>query len=99
MYGEFIGCVEYDRFEDVEYLAKGGFGNSFNSMNWNEKLDILNWIAHGLNKIHCNGHDFHCDNILNDYNAKLTLLIWDYINQQMKNLKVIIIKYIEYYLM
>ena len=42
-------------------------------MNWNEKLDILNWIAHGLNKIHCNGlihHDFHCGNILNHYNAQ-----------------------------
>ena len=41
--------------------------NSFNSMNWNKKLDILYRIACGLNEIHCNGlihHDFHCGNIL-----------------------------------
>ena len=28
--------------------------NSFNSMNWNKKLDILRWIAYGLYEIHCN---------------------------------------------
>src|SRR5436189_4697098 len=46
--------------------------NSFNSMNWNEKLDILQRIAYGLKEIHCNGlihHDFHCGNILNDYDV------------------------------
>src|SRR3989442_1160993 len=42
--------------------------NSFNSMNWNKKLDILHDIASGLMKIHDNRlihHDFHCGNILN----------------------------------
>ena len=44
--------------------------NSFNSMNWNKKLDILHDIASGLMKIHDNRlihHDFHCGNILNDF--------------------------------
>src|SRR5947199_102205 len=44
--------------------------NSFNSLNWNEKLSILQRIARGLNGIHDNNlihHDFHCGNILNGY--------------------------------
>src|SRR5436305_15123714 len=44
--------------------------NSFNSMDWNKKLDILHQIACGLENIHYNKlihHDFHCGNILNDY--------------------------------
>ena len=46
--------------------------NSFNSMDWNEKLGILNEIAKGLNEIHNNElihHDFHCGNILNNSGA------------------------------
>src|SRR5438045_8745582 len=57
----------------MNYVVNGSLrkhlNNSFNSMNWNEKLDILNEIAKGLNEIHCNGlihHDFHCGNILNN---------------------------------
>src|SRR2546430_2569570 len=44
--------------------------NSFNSMDWNKKLDILRDIASSLKKIHDNGlihHDFHCGNILNNH--------------------------------
>ena len=43
--------------------------NSFNSMDWKKKLDILRRIARGLNEIHDNKlihHDFHCGNILSD---------------------------------
>src|SRR5688500_14136952 len=43
--------------------------NSFNSMNWEKKLDILQNISYGLNKIHDNKlihHDFHCGNILSN---------------------------------
>jgi serine/threonine protein kinase len=43
--------------------------NNFNSMKWDEKLDILRNIARGLNYIHENElihHDFHYDNILKD---------------------------------
>src|SRR5436305_12184991 len=42
--------------------------NSFNSMDWNNKLYNLYQIARGLNEIHDNKlihHDFHCGNILN----------------------------------
>ncbi|GBC27580.2 kinase-like domain-containing protein [Rhizophagus irregularis DAOM 181602=DAOM 197198] len=38
--------------------------NSFNSTEWNEKLDILYDIARGLNNIHKKGlihRDFHCE--------------------------------------
>ena len=46
--------------------------NRFNSMNWNEKLDILIQIARGLNEIHDNKlihHDFHCGNILENFGS------------------------------
>ncbi|RGB27364.1 kinase-like domain-containing protein [Rhizophagus diaphanus] len=56
----------------MEYAENGSLrqvlNNSFNSMNWNEKLDILRRIAVGLREIHSQGlihHDFHCGNILN----------------------------------
>src|SRR5918912_989621 len=42
--------------------------NSFNTMNWNQKLYFLYQIARGLNEIHHNKlihRDFHCGNILN----------------------------------
>ena len=78
--------------------------NSFNSMDWNDKLSILYQIARGLNQIHDNKlihHDFHCGNILNYgfigiYIADLGLC--DYVNQQMQILlKTMKKKYMEYY--
>ena len=60
-------------FMMIMNYAKNGslrhhLNNSFNSMDWNEKLFILQDIASGLKEIHDNGlihHDFHCGNILN----------------------------------
>ncbi|PKC02717.1 kinase-like protein [Rhizophagus irregularis] len=60
----------------MEYAENGSLrqilNNSFNSMYWIKKLDILRRIANGLEDIHSQGlihHDFHCGNILNgDYN-------------------------------
>jgi serine/threonine protein kinase len=56
----------------MEYAKNGSLrqllNNSFNSMNWKEKLKILRDIAKGLDKIHKPGlihRDFHCGNILN----------------------------------
>src|SRR5690242_15929911 len=56
----------------MEYAEYGSLrqylNNSFNSLNWAEKLLNLRWIAHGLSTIHEKGlihHDFHCGNILN----------------------------------
>ncbi|POG75677.1 kinase-like domain-containing protein, partial [Rhizophagus irregularis DAOM 181602=DAOM 197198] len=56
----------------VQYAENGNLrqrlNNSFNSMNWEEKLDILKRTASGLENIHDKGlihHDFHCGNILN----------------------------------
>src|SRR5918911_962846 len=43
--------------------------NSFNSLNWNDKIYNLYFIAGGLKEIHEKGlihHDFHCGNILNN---------------------------------
>jgi serine/threonine protein kinase len=43
--------------------------SSFNSLNWNNKLYHLYFIAGGLKEIHKKGlihHDFHCGNILNN---------------------------------
>jgi serine/threonine protein kinase len=56
----------------VMFYAENGslrqhLNNSFNSMKWKEKLDILRRIPHGLNDIHDKGlihHDFHCGNVL-----------------------------------
>src|SRR5437764_1322087 len=45
--------------------------NSFNSMKWDEKLDILLKLASGLNNFHENGlvhHNFHSGNISNGSN-------------------------------
>src|SRR5438552_1359240 len=57
----------------MNYASDGNLrhylNNSFNSMNWTKKLDILCDIINGLKNIHDNGlihHDFHCSNILND---------------------------------
>src|SRR5579871_6665732 len=57
----------------MEYAQCGSLrhhlNNSFNSLNWNDKLINLRYIAHGLRTIHENGlihHDFHRGNILNN---------------------------------
>jgi serine/threonine protein kinase len=63
---------ESNNFMMVIPYAKDGslrqhLTNSFNSMEWEKKLNILKNIARGLNKIHKEGlihHDFHCGNIL-----------------------------------
>jgi serine/threonine protein kinase len=59
----------------MEYAENGSLrqhlNNSFNSMKWREKLDILQRLANGLNDIHSQElvhRDFHCGNILNDNN-------------------------------
>src|SRR6266487_4954551 len=59
----------------MKYAENGSLrqylNNRFNSMDWNNKLDILRQIARGLNEIHDNKlihHDFHCGNILNSSN-------------------------------
>ena len=59
----------------MEYAQNGSLrqhlNNSFNSLNWNEKLDNLRTIAIGLGSIHEKGlihFDFHCGNILSDKN-------------------------------
>jgi serine/threonine protein kinase len=64
---------ESNNFMMVMEYAKDGslrqhLTNSFNSMEWKEKLNILASISRGLNGIHGNGlihHDLHCGNILN----------------------------------
>src|SRR3954467_8529232 len=69
---------ESNDFMMVMGYAKNGslrqcLNNSFNSMKWGRKLDILKSIAGGLRDIHSQGlihHDFHCGTILelnNDY--------------------------------
>src|SRR6266542_5800278 len=60
----------------MKYAENGSLrqhlNHSFNSMKWDEKLDILYEISGGLKDIHEKGlihHDFHCSNILNgNYN-------------------------------
>src|SRR5581483_11075162 len=56
----------------MEYAQYGSLrqhlNNSFNSLDWNNKLLNLYYIAAGLERIHLMGlihHDFHCGNILN----------------------------------
>src|SRR6266536_860698 len=44
--------------------------DNFNSLNWKNKLFMLQSIAYGLKNIHNSGlihHDFHCGNVLSDY--------------------------------
>jgi serine/threonine protein kinase len=46
--------------------------DSFNSIDWNKKSNILWCISLGLREIHNSGlmhHDFHCGNILEDFNS------------------------------
>ena len=70
----------------MEYAQYGSLrqhlNNSFNSLNWNDKLYNLYFIALGLEKIHEKRlihHDFHCGNILNnkDLGGDLYALITD----------------------
>ncbi|GBC18562.2 kinase-like domain-containing protein [Rhizophagus irregularis DAOM 181602=DAOM 197198] len=63
----------------VQYAENGNLrqrlNNSFNSMNWEEKLDILKRTASGLENIHDKGlihHDFHC---ADELRTSLTLLL------------------------
>jgi serine/threonine protein kinase len=56
----------------MNYVKNGSLrqhlNNSFNSIKWKVKLDILRKMAEGLKDIHNNDlihHDFHCGNILN----------------------------------
>src|ERR1051325_9749169 len=60
----------------MEYASYGSLrqhlDKNFNSLNWNNKLYNLYFIAGGLNQIHEKGlihHDFHCGNILNNKNS------------------------------
>src|ERR1700730_4503541 len=60
----------------MEYAQNGSLrqhlNNSFNSLNWNNKIFNLNSISAGLMGIHNKGlihHDFHCGNILNSKQA------------------------------
>jgi len=55
----------------MKYAENGSLrqhlNHSFNSMKWDEKLDILYEISGGLKDIHEKGlihHDFHCSNII-----------------------------------
>ena len=40
---EIIEWIEYDRFEDIEYLAKGGFGTTFKAI-WKDGA-IQKWVS------------------------------------------------------
>ncbi|POG67865.1 kinase-like domain-containing protein [Rhizophagus irregularis DAOM 181602=DAOM 197198] len=63
---------ESNNFMMVMEYAKDGslrqyLNNRFNSIKWDDKLDILQRIAYGLNSIHEKGlihHDFHCGSML-----------------------------------
>src|SRR5581483_9633142 len=61
----FMMVMEYAQYGSLrQYL-----NNSFNSLNWNDKIYNLFCITIGLQKIHENGlihHDLHCGNILNN---------------------------------
>ncbi|EXX52891.1 kinase-like domain-containing protein [Rhizophagus irregularis DAOM 181602=DAOM 197198] len=41
-FGQIIEWIEYDEFEDVEYLAKGGFGTTFKAI-WKDGHIISGW--------------------------------------------------------
>jgi hypothetical protein len=52
---QLIEWIEYDKFKDVEYLAKGGFGTTFKAI-WNEGYIIRDykndqWMRNGETKV------------------------------------------------
>jgi hypothetical protein len=52
---QLLEWIEYNKFEDIEYLAKGGFGTTFKAV-WKEgyiKMDYKNnqWIRNGETKV------------------------------------------------
>jgi hypothetical protein len=54
-WSQLLEWIEYDKFKDVQYLAKGGFGTTFKAI-WNEgyiKRDEENdqWIRNGETKV------------------------------------------------
>ncbi|RGB36237.1 kinase-like domain-containing protein [Rhizophagus diaphanus] len=64
-----------NNFMMVMELKEGGLrqhlNNNFISLNWEKKLKSLTVILYGLSDIHKKGlvhHDFHCGNILSDFN-------------------------------
>src|SRR5581483_10648519 len=62
---DFMMVIEYAQYGNLRQLLD----NSFNSLNWNNKLYILLCITIGLAAIHKKGlihRDFHCGNILNN---------------------------------
>ena len=72
----FYGITKDSKTNDfmmVMFYATGGslrqsLNKNFNSLNWDNKLAILKFIAGGLNDIHKKGlthRDFHSGNILN----------------------------------
>ena len=48
--GSGIQWIPFDEFKNIEYLAKGGFGEVHKAtwINYNEVVDILNYSAEGL---------------------------------------------------
>src|ERR1043165_9361260 len=70
----------------MEYAQYGSLrqhlNNSFNSLNWSDKLYNLFYIADGLERIHEKGlihHDFHSGNILNNKREILSGLVYSLI--------------------
>ncbi|GBC31941.2 kinase-like domain-containing protein [Rhizophagus irregularis DAOM 181602=DAOM 197198] len=53
-FGQAIEWIEYDKFENVEYLAKGGFGTTFKAV-WKDgpiwKYDHNQWRREGKTKV------------------------------------------------
>ncbi|RGB40487.1 hypothetical protein C1646_687617, partial [Rhizophagus diaphanus] len=55
-FGQVIEWIEYDKFENVEYLAKGGFGTTFKAV-WKDGYifgwDYINnqWERNGVKEV------------------------------------------------
>ncbi len=58
-YREVLEWIEYDRFENVEYFAKGGFGTTYKAI-WNDGY-IKDWDSENnqwkRSKVSCNMHN------------------------------------------
>src|SRR5215213_2388017 len=64
---DFMMVINYATYGNLRHHLN----NSFNSMDWVEKLNTLYDITNGLKDIHDNGlihRDFHCGNILSSHN-------------------------------